>query len=178
MHRRHYVPGFCQTAWDGGAGRGGSLGRALFLRLASILILLSLYGCRLYGSHPACTGGRDGLRGCTFGSSRAGTTAMPKPFCCFIPRCPNRLSSPCLEQPLLTKLQQRRATYKISKWSQFGSQDALKLLGCEKLSSGALQEVTSPALVMMARTPTWSHVPSGGDIPILMEKGAAVPLRP
>lgn len=145
-------PGFARQLGAVVPGRGGSLGRGLFSRLTCILAPLSLCCCRFYGSHPACTGGREDLWGCAFGSGRSGTTAMLKSFCGFIPRCPNRSSSPHLEQPLLTKLQQWRATYKMSKWSQFGSQDALKLLGCEELSSGALQEVTSPAPVTMVRT--------------------------
>lgn len=40
----------------------------------------------------------------TFEPSKSGTTAMLKSFCCFIPWCPDRSSSPHLEQPLLTKL--------------------------------------------------------------------------
>lgn len=147
--------------------RGGSLGRLLFSRLTCILAPVSLCCCRLYGSHPAGIGGREDLWGCAFGSSRSGTTAMLKSFCCFIPWCPNLSSSPHLEQPLLTKLQQQKAIYKMSKWSQFGSQDTPKLPGCEELSSGALQEVTSPAPVTKVRTSTWTHVPSSGGVPVL-----------
>lgn len=125
--RTSYVPSFCQTARDGGLGRGGSLARDLFSLLTCILTLLSLCCLWLYGSHPAHTRGREDLWVSDFRSSKSQTTGMLRSFYCFIPWCPNRLSLSHLEQLILRKMQQWRAMYKISKWSQFGSQEAHRL---------------------------------------------------